>query len=67
VKAAVDQAGQLFGDVSDTGTKRPVMLMHYGEEDKPPKPADAEVMKEWRWRPSVTGSSLTVQPEIDTR
>jgi len=43
------------------------MLMHYGEEDKPPKPADAEVMKEWRWRPSVTGSSLTVQPEIDTR
>jgi len=46
VKAAVDQDGQLFGDVSDTGTKRPLMLMHHGEEDKPPKPADAEVMKE---------------------
>lgn len=46
VKAAVDQDGQLFGDVSDTGTKRPVMLMHHGGEDKPPKPADAEVMKE---------------------
>jgi dienelactone hydrolase len=46
IKAAVDQDGQLFGDVPETGTNRPVMLMHHGEEDKPPKPTDAEVMKE---------------------
>ena len=46
VKAVVDQDGQLFGDVSEKGTTRPVMLMHHGAEDKPPKPTDAEVMKE---------------------
>jgi len=46
IKAVVDQDGQLFGDVSEKGTDRPVMLMHHGNEDKPPKPSDAEVMKE---------------------
>ena len=46
IKAVVDQDGQLFGDISDKGTDRPVMLMHHGNEDKPPKPSDAEVMKE---------------------
>ena len=46
VKAAIDQDGQLFGDVWQKGTKRPVMLMHHGNEDKPPKPEDAAVMKE---------------------
>jgi dienelactone hydrolase len=46
IKAVVDQDGQLFGDVSGKGTGRPVMLMHHGNEDKPPKPSDAEVMKE---------------------
>ena len=46
VKAAVDQDGQLFGDVWQKGTKRPVMLMHHGNEDKPPKAEDAPVMKE---------------------
>jgi predicted dienelactone hydrolase len=46
IKAVVDQDGQLFGDVSEKGTGRPVMLMHHGNEDKPPKPSDAEVMKE---------------------
>jgi len=46
VKAVVDQDGQLFGDVSEKGTSRPVMLMHHGNEDKSPKPSDAEVMKE---------------------
>ncbi len=46
VIAVVDQDGQLFGDVWQTGTKRPVMLMHHGGEDKPPKPTDAAVMKE---------------------
>ena len=46
VKAVVDQDGQLFGDVSEKGTQRPVMLMHHGNEDKPPKPSDAGVMKE---------------------
>jgi len=45
VKAVVDQDGQLFGDVWVKGTKRPVMLMHNGGEEKPPKPEDAEVMK----------------------
>ena len=45
VKVVVDQDGQLFGDVWEKGTKRPVMLMHHGGEDKPPKPADAAVMK----------------------
>lgn len=46
VKAVVDQDGQLFGDVRDKGTSRPFMLMHHGGEDKPPKPEQAEVMKE---------------------
>ncbi len=46
VKAVVDQDGQLFGDVRDKGTSRPLMLMHHGGEDKPPKPEQAEVMKE---------------------
>jgi dienelactone hydrolase len=46
VKAVVDQDGQLFGDVSEKGTRRPVMLMHHGGEDKPPKPSDADVKKE---------------------
>lgn len=46
VKAVVDQDGQLFGDVRDKGTSRPFMLMHHGGEDKPPKPDQAEVMKE---------------------
>jgi len=46
IKAVVDLDGQLFGDVSEKGTGRPVMLMHHGNEDKPPKPSDAEVMKE---------------------
>jgi dienelactone hydrolase len=46
VKAVVNQDGQLFGDVWEKGTSRPVMVMHHGGEDKPPKPADAAVMKE---------------------
>jgi dienelactone hydrolase len=46
VKAAIDQDGTLFGDVRDKGTSRPFMLMHHGGEDKPPKPEDAELMKE---------------------
>jgi predicted dienelactone hydrolase len=39
VKAAVDQDGQLFGDVRDKGTSRPVMLIHHGG-DPPYKSAD---------------------------
>jgi dienelactone hydrolase len=46
VKAVVDQDGQLFGDVRDKGTSRPFMVLHHGNEDKPPKPEQAEVMKE---------------------
>jgi predicted dienelactone hydrolase len=46
IKAVVDQDGQLFGEVRDKGTSRPLMLMHHGNEDKPPKPEQAEVMKE---------------------
>jgi predicted dienelactone hydrolase len=46
VKAAVDQDGQLFGNVRDKGTPRPFMLMHHGLADKPPKPEQADVMKE---------------------
>jgi len=46
IKAVVDQDGQLFGDVWKKGTMRPVMMMHHGSEDKPPKPSDTEVMKE---------------------
>ncbi|MEO8450801.1 MAG: hypothetical protein ABI647_13465 [Gemmatimonadota bacterium] len=33
VKAAVDHDGQLFGDVRQRGTKRPVMLIHHGVDD----------------------------------
>ena len=39
VKAAVDQDGQLFGDVREKGTSRPVMLLHHGG-DPPYKSAD---------------------------
>jgi predicted dienelactone hydrolase len=45
VKAAIDQDGQLFGDVWDKGTSRPLMLMHHGDEDKAPKPEDNPFMK----------------------
>ena len=40
VKAAIDQDGQLFGDVAAKGTPKPVMLMHHGMVDKTPNPAD---------------------------
>jgi predicted dienelactone hydrolase len=40
VKAAIDQDGQLFGDVAAKGTTKPVMLMHHGLVDKTPNPAD---------------------------
>jgi len=33
VKAAVDHDGQLFGDVRERGTSRPVLLMHHGYDD----------------------------------
>jgi dienelactone hydrolase len=47
VKAAIDHDGQLFyGDVTEKGTSRPFMLMHHGEEDKGPKPEDADVIRE---------------------
>jgi dienelactone hydrolase len=46
VKAAVDQDGQLFGNVRDKGTPRPFMLMHHGIDDKPPKPEQSDAMKE---------------------
>jgi predicted dienelactone hydrolase len=39
VKAAVDQDGQLFGDVREKGTSRPVMLLHHGG-DPPYRSAD---------------------------
>jgi hypothetical protein len=39
VKAAVDQDGQLFGDVREKGTSRPVMLLHH-RGDPPYKSAD---------------------------
>ena len=45
VKAVIDQDGQLFGDVWEKGTTRPVMLMHHGGEDKAPKPEDGPFMK----------------------
>jgi dienelactone hydrolase len=45
VKAVIDQDGQLFGDVWEKGTSRPVMLMHHGNEDKAPKPDDGPFMK----------------------
>jgi dienelactone hydrolase len=32
VKVAVDGDGQLFGDVAETGTKAPVLLLHSGED-----------------------------------
>jgi predicted dienelactone hydrolase len=39
VKAAVDQDGQLFGDVREKGTSRPVMLLHHSG-DPPYKSPD---------------------------
>ena len=40
IKAAVDQDGQLFGDVAEKGTTKPIMLMHHGLVDKAPNPAE---------------------------
>jgi dienelactone hydrolase len=40
VKAAIDQDGQLFGDVVAKGTSKPIMLMHHGLADKTENPAD---------------------------
>lgn len=45
VKAAIDQDGQLFGDVWKTGTSRPVMLMHGIGEIKAPDPEVESHMK----------------------
>jgi predicted dienelactone hydrolase len=33
VKAAVDHDGQLFGDVRERGTTRPILLLHHGVDD----------------------------------
>ncbi len=33
IKAVVDHDGQLFGDVRQKGTSRPVMLIHHGDDD----------------------------------
>jgi pimeloyl-ACP methyl ester carboxylesterase len=35
IKAAIDQDGQLFGRARDSGTSRPVMLMHHQSEPPP--------------------------------
>jgi dienelactone hydrolase len=40
VKAAIDQDGQLFGDVAAKGTPKPVMLMHHGIVDQAQNPDD---------------------------
>jgi predicted dienelactone hydrolase len=40
IKAAIDQDGQLFGDVAAKGTSKPIMLMHHGTVDKTPDAAD---------------------------
>jgi predicted dienelactone hydrolase len=40
IKAAVDQDGQLFGDVAAKGTTKPIMLMHHGAVDQAPNAAD---------------------------
>ncbi len=47
VKAAVDQDGQLFGDVVQQGTRRPALLMHHGDESAQPAiPGAEDVSKE---------------------
>jgi predicted dienelactone hydrolase len=46
VKAVVDQDGQLFGKTREKGTARPLMLMHHGGEDQPPKPEQAALLKQ---------------------
>jgi predicted dienelactone hydrolase len=33
IKAVVDHDGQLFGDVREKGTPRPIMLLHHGRDD----------------------------------
>jgi dienelactone hydrolase len=40
VKAAIDEDGQLFGDVAAKGTPKPFMLMHHGMVDQAPKPEE---------------------------
>ncbi|MEO8448610.1 MAG: hypothetical protein ABI647_02395 [Gemmatimonadota bacterium] len=47
VQAAVDQDGQLFGDVRDLGTSRPVMLLHNTSDPLAgQKPENQAAMKE---------------------
>jgi len=50
VKAAIDGDGQLFGDVAEKGTSKPIMLMHHGIVDQAPKtedqPALAKLMQQ---------------------
>jgi dienelactone hydrolase len=50
VKAAVDHDGQLFGDVRERGTTRPVMQIHHGVDDaldfpEKDRPAVREMIK----------------------
>jgi predicted dienelactone hydrolase len=45
IKAAIDQDGQLFGDVAAKGTSRPLMLMHHGMVDKAPDSADQPALE----------------------
>jgi predicted dienelactone hydrolase len=42
VRAAVDLDGQLFGDVPETGTDRPILLFHGGVEPEVPEPEEGE-------------------------
>lgn len=58
VKAVIDQDGQLFGKAREQGTARPLMLMHHGGEDQPPKPEQAELLKQLIAQTKVWDDSL---------
>jgi dienelactone hydrolase len=47
IRAAVDHDGQLFGDVRNLGTDKPIMLIHNTDDPNPTKdPGLAELIKE---------------------
>lgn len=65
VKAVIDQDGQLFGAARQKGTTRPLMVMHHGGEDKPPKPEQEAILKELIAQTKAWDQSLLVHSTND--
>jgi hypothetical protein len=62
IKAAIDQDGQLFGDVAAKGTSKPIMLMHHGIVDKAPNSADQPALNKLTQQVEEQNRSLLTAP-----